>query len=122
MILAPVSLGELIDRITILQIKAQHLSGDALENVAKQLRALEATLDSLDLDIHPELVQGLKDINARLWNIENEIRQKERAQDFGDAFIRLARSVYQQNDTRAAIKKELNAAYGSAFMEEKTYR
>ena len=104
MILAPISLGELIDRITILQIKSHHLSGPALENVANQLRALEATLDGLNLGIHPELVQQLKAVNAGLWDIENEIREKERSQDFGDAFIRLARSVYQQNDRRAVIK------------------
>ena len=121
-ILAPVSLGELIDRITILQIKSQYLLGPALENVANQLRALEATLDSLNLSIHPEMVQQLKDVNARLWDIENEIRQKERDQDFGDAFIHLARSVYQQNDRRAAMKKKISAAYGSAFVEEKTYQ
>ena len=121
MILAPISLGELIDRITILQIKSRHLSGTALENVVNQLRALEATLDGLNLGIHPELVQQLKAVNAGLWNIENEIREKERSQDFGDAFIRLARSVYQQNDRRAVIKKEINTAYGSVFVEEKTY-
>lgn len=121
-ILAPVSLGELIDRITILQIKSQHLSGTALENVATQLSALELTLARVNLSIHPELLRQLKDVNANLWDIENEIREKERAQDFGDSFVRLARSVYHQNDRRAALKKEINTAYGSSFVEEKFYR
>jgi len=95
----------LIDRITILQIKSQHLSGTALVNVATQLSAPELTLARLNLSTHPELLRQLKDVNASLWDIENEIREKERAKDFGDSFVRLARSVYQQHDRRAAIKQ-----------------
>ena len=121
-ILAPISLGELIDKITILQIKTQHLQGTALENVKKELEALETTLNDLQLNIDPTLIQRLKEVNQDLWKIEDDIRDQERQKSFGETFIRLARSVYQQNDRRAAIKKEINTTYGSAFMEEKSYQ
>ena len=121
-ILAPISLGELIDKITILQIKTQHLQGTALENVKKELGALESTLNNLKLNIDPTLIQRLKEVNQDLWQIEDDIRDQERQNNFGATFIELARSVYQQNDRRAAIKKEINSTYGSAFMEEKSYQ
>ena len=121
-ILAPISLGELIDKITILQIKSQHLQGIALENVNKELVALETTLNNLQLNIDATLIQRLKEVNQDLWQIEDDIRDQERQKSFGDAFIQLARSVYQQNDRRAAIKKEINATYGSIFTEEKSYQ
>ena len=119
---ASISLGELIDKITILQIKTQHLQGTSLENVQKELTALQGTLNALDLQVDPALVQRLKEVNAALWQIEDDIRDKEREKDFGEGFIQLARSVYQQNDRRAAIKKEINTTYGSAFVEEKSYQ
>ena len=121
-ILAPISLGELIDKITILQIKTQHLQGNALVNVTKELDALETTLKNLQLNIDPTLIQRLKEVNQDLWEIEDDIRDQERQKSFGETFIHLARSVYQQNDLRAAIKKELNTTYGSAFVEEKSYK
>ena len=121
-ILAPISLGELIDKITILQIKTQHLQGTALENVKKELEALEATLNNLHLNIDTTLIQRLKEVNQDLWQIEDDIRDQERQNNFGTTFIELARSVYQQNDHRAAIKKEINTTYGSAFVEEKSYQ
>ena len=119
---APISFGELIDKITILEIKTKHLQGNALENVQKELVALQGILDSLDLQIDPTLIQRLKEVNIDLWHIEDEIRKKERIDDFGESFISLARSVYKQNDRRAAIKKEMNTAYGSALVEEKSYQ
>ena len=119
---APISLGELIDKITILQIKANHLQANELKNVQKELIALQATLDALDLQVDQTLIQRLKEVNADLWQIEDDIRDKERKKDFGDGFIQLARLVYQQNDRRAAIKKEINTTYGSAFVEEKAYQ
>ena len=79
-------------------------------NVATQLSTLESTLARLNLSTHPELLRQLKDVNASLWDIENEIREKERAEDFGDSFVRLARSVYQQHDRRAAIKQRAKIA------------
>ena len=118
-ILAPISLGELIDKITILQIKTQHLQGTALENVKKELEALETTLNDLQLNIDPTLIQRLKEVNQDLWQIEDDIRDQERQKSFGETFIRLARSVYQQNDRRSAIKKEINTTYGSALRGRK---
>ena len=121
-ILAPISLGELLDKITILQIKRQHLQDTALENVKTELNALETTLSSLQLNIDTTLTQRLKEVNQNLWQIEDDIRDQERQKNFGETFIRLARSVYQQNDQRAAIKKEINTTYGSTFTEEKSYK
>ena len=118
-ILAPISLGELIDKITILEIKTQNLQGTALENVKKELKSLEATLNDLQLNIDNTLIQRLKEINQDLWQIEDDIRDQERRKSFGETFIRLARSVYQQNDRRSAIKKGINTTYGSTLMEEK---
>ena len=118
---APISLGELIDKITILQIKTQHLQDTALKHVITELNALECTLNNLNLSINPKLIEQLKEVNQILWNIEDDIREQERQQNFGDTFIQLARSVYKQNDRRSAIKKEINTAYGSAFTEEKSY-
>ena len=118
---APISLGELIDKITILQIKTQHLQDTALNTVIQDLNALKCTLNNLNLSINPKLIQQLKEINQDLWNIEDDIREQERQQNFGDTFIQLARSVYKQNDRRSAIKKEINNTYGSAFTEEKSY-
>lgn len=121
-ILAPISLGELIDKITILQIKTQHLQGVALENAKKELKALEFTFSKLQINVNPNLIQCLKEVNQKLWRTEDEIRDQERKKLFGDAFIRLARSVYHQNDRRAAIKKEINTTHGSAYVEEKSYQ
>ena len=118
---APISLGELTDEITILQIKTQHLQDTALKHVITELNALECTLNNLNLSINPKLIEQLKEVNQILWNIEDDIREQERQQNFGDTFIQLARSVYKQNDRRSAIKKEINTAYGSAFTEEKSY-
>ena len=120
-ILVPISLGELIDKITILQIKSLRLSGSSRENVDKELGALQATLDSLNLRVDADMVIQLQDINLLLWDIEDKIRGKDRQMDFGDTFIALARSVYQYNDRRAAIKKQINLAYGSGLVEEKSY-
>ena len=121
-ILAPISLGELIDKITILQIKTQNLQGIARENVKKELEALETTLNNLQLSIEPALIQRLKEVNQDLWQIEDDIRNQERQKSFGETFIHLARAVYQRNDLRAAIKKEISTTYGSVFVEEKSYQ
>ena len=121
-ILAPISLGELIDKITILQIKIHHLQGIALENVKSELNALERTLGNLQINIDPKLIKSLKDVNQDLWQIEDAIRDQERQNRFEEDFVRLARSVYQQNDRRAALKKTINTTYGSSFIEEKSYQ
>ncbi|MCE7032475.1 DUF6165 family protein [Lysobacter sp. GX 14042] len=124
-ILTPVSFGELLDKIAILQIKSERMTGEArLANVRRELSALEKTWMA-----HPaagtdvaRLRAELKAVNERLWEIEDEIRLKEKAQSFDDGFVRLARSVYFQNDERARIKKEINLALGSAYVEEKSYQ
>lgn len=120
-ILAPISLGELVDKITILQIKAQHFQGTALENINNELEALNSTLNNLEVNIASTLIQRLKETNQKLWKIEDDIRYQEQQKNFGETFIQLARSVYQQNDLRASIKKEINITYGSALVEEKSY-
>ncbi len=124
-ILAPVSFGELLDKIAILQIKSERMSDPAkLANVRNELSALEQIWMA-----HPaagghiaELRAELKSVNERLWVIEDDIRVKEKAQAFDDGFVQLARSVYFENDVRARIKKDLNLALGSSYVEEKSYQ
>ena len=120
-ILAPISLGELIDKITILQIKANHLKKNALDNVKTELSALETTLNNLKIDVNPMLIESLKATNEKLWSIEDMIRDHERQKKFDGEFISLARSIYQQNDNRSAIKRQINITYGSSLIEEKSY-
>lgn len=123
-ILVPVSFGELLDKIAILQIKSERMGDPAkLANVRNELEALERTWaahDASKTDIS-ELRAGLKAVNERLWVIEDDIRDKEAAQAFDARFIELARSVYFQNDERARLKKEINLALGSSYVEEKSY-
>lgn len=120
-ILAPVSLGELVDKITILDIKNEKLQGYALANVQRERQALRRTLDALPLEVEPALVEELRATNASLWSVEDALREHERRQDFGEAFVELARSVYRLNDRRAALKKRINLLAGSALIEEKSY-
>ena len=124
-ILVPVSFGELLDKIAILQIKSERMTDVAkLANVRNELEALERTWAA-----HPASAQDisdmraeLKEVNERLWVIEDDIRLKEKAQAFDAGFIALARSVYFQNDIRARVKKDINLALGSAYVEEKSYQ
>lgn len=120
-ILAPVSLGELLDKISILEIKCDHFSGESLANVQEELNQLKAALGALSIAPDPHLMDQLRSTNRKLWRIEDEIRALELEQNFGASFIELARSVYQQNDRRSAIKRQLNLLHGSALMEEKSY-
>ncbi len=121
----PVSPGELLDKITILRIKSRRMSDPKkLSNVRLELDALEQIWSSsayAGIDIEGD-VHALLAVNERLWSIEDDIRDKERAQDFGADFVRLARAVYMENDERAAIKRRLNLKLGSALVEEKSYR
>ena len=121
-ILAPVSLGELIDKITILQIKKANLEGQSLINVEHELGQLIETLNSLSLNIDQTTFEKLRKVNQDLWNIEDAIRDFEKAKNFGPDFIQLARSVYKTNDLRSTIKKEINAKYNSVIVEEKFYK
>lgn len=124
-ILVPVSFGELLDKIAILEIKSERMSDEAkLLNVRKELDALNETWAA-----HPAsktdisaLRADLKKINESLWVIEDDIRIQEKQQRFDAEFIRLARAVYFENDTRAKIKKDINLALGSSYVEEKSYQ
>ncbi len=121
----PVSFGELLDKIAILQIKSERMSDPAkLANVRKELEALTSTwMAHPAAELHlPELRASLKAVNERLWDIEDQIRDRERAQDFGAEFIRLARAVYFENDERARLKRDINMALGSSYVEEKSYQ
>jgi hypothetical protein len=121
----PISPGELLDKITILRIKSERMSDPAkLSNVRLELRSLEETWSGsayAKIDIEAD-VSALLRVNERLWVIEDDIRDKERVQAFDAEFIRLARAVYFENDERAAIKRRINTALGSAIVEEKSYR
>lgn len=124
-LLAPVSYGELIDKISILEIKAERIADAAkVANVRRELEALLTTWNA-----HPasraqpidDLWAGLRRVNGELWDIEDRIRDKEHAGSFDAGFIELARAVYFTNDERARLKRELNARLGSALVEEKSY-
>jgi hypothetical protein len=120
----PIGPGELIDKITILEIKAAHLeSAHKLANVRAELTALVAARDAA-IGASPELAAlaaALKEVNAKLWRVEDEIRDCERGGDFGARFIALARSVYRANDERAALKRRINDLLGADIVEEKSY-
>jgi uncharacterized protein DUF6165 len=124
-ILAPISIGELIDKITILEIKAERISDDLkLRNITIELDLLRAIAVEAGLDtpaMRPN-AEELKAINAALWEIEDEIRELEKAGDFGARFIELARSVYKTNDHRARVKQRINVTFGSGIIEEKSYK
>lgn len=125
MIVAPCSIGELIDKITILRIKARRIiHPDKLRNVRRELAALEELAADAGL-VGPKfetMIEQLAVVNARLWDIEDMIRIREREGDFGSEFIALARSVYANNDERAALKRAINRMFDSALVEEKSYR
>lgn len=119
----PISPGELLDKITILEIKSEHISDNIkLANVQTELKLLsdiwEKTSPSIELD---SLKQELRENNQALWDIEDKIRIKESNKEFDQVFIELARSVYIQNDKRAETKKKINLKLGSDIIEEKSY-
>ena len=123
-ILTPISPGELIDKLTILEIKAARIKDPAkLTNVNHELQLLQAAWSKSGYDQH--LIQPqweeLRRINVQLWEIEDLIREEERAGRFEAEFIRLARAVYLTNDERARVKREINLRLGSAIVEEKSY-
>ena len=120
-ILAPISLGELIDKITILEIKSCEFSGDQLSNVLQEIKTLKHILEQLPVAIKTDLIEKLRKINSSLWDIEDQIREHERTRNFNSDFINLARLVYQTNDLRSSIKREINITHGSSIIEEKSY-
>ena len=123
-ILAEISAGELIDKITILEIKKEKINdSDKLKNIEKELIALNSTFKSSTFDSSKikTLIDRLKFINLKLWDIENGKRLAEKNSDFGEKFIELARSVYKVNDERSKIKLEINNILGSNIKEVKSY-
>lgn len=120
-----VSVGEFIDKLTILQIKSERISdNDKLVNINKEKSVLEAEWKNSEyskVDIS-KLKDELFRINESLWEIEDDIRDKEFAKEFDEKFIELARAVYVTNDERARVKKEINALVGSELTEEKSYK
>jgi len=124
-ILVPISPGELLDKITILRIKVAHIQDTAkLANVKLELSLLEQTWREAGgaTSAVAQEERALQDVNERLWDIEDRIRDKEAKQSFDRDFIELARAVYVCNDERAAIKKRINLALGSRLVEEKSYK
>jgi hypothetical protein len=119
-----VSHGEIVDKLTILQIKKENITDPSkLDNIMKEYDYLLSVVEN-DLGIlteSPEYLELLS-INKELWVIEDDIRDKERVKEFDDDFIKLARAVYYTNDVRAKVKKEINLKYSSGFVEEKSYQ
>jgi hypothetical protein len=123
-VLIPVSVGELIDKVTILEIKNQRIDDPEKQlNICRELDALTAIVNqSIDYS-NSDLVdfrQQLSDVNKMLWEVEDGIRECERKSDFSMQFIDLARSVYRLNDERAAIKRSINELFSSEYIEEKS--
>ena len=124
-ILVPVSPGEVLDKITILEIKSERIDDpEKLANVRTELALLQKTWSEsiVEDDTIRELHRQLKEINETLWEIEDDVRDKERAKEFDERFVELARSVYFTNDRRSEVKKKLNLHLGSEIIEEKSYQ
>ena len=123
-LMVPISPGELIDKITILEIKSQRMTdASKLHNVRTELALLTDTWRASPFaatDIRAEW-DALREVNGKLWDIEDRIRDEERDGNFGEVFIGLARAVYVTNDERAALKKKINTKLGSTLVEEKSY-
>ncbi len=122
--IVPVSWGELLDKIAILEIKRMNLRApQALANAERELAALNPSLTALEPAPAGllELRTALAEVNQRLWAIEDRIREKDAQNDFGAEFVALARSVYRENDERGRIKRAINRLLGSGLMEEKQY-
>lgn len=120
----PIAPGELVDKVTILRIKAERIADpEKLRHVRRELEALEAARERLDdgSEALARLTAELKEVNEALWEVEDALRELERAGDFGPRFVELARSVYHRNDRRAALKRQVNELLGSEIVEEKSY-
>ena len=123
-VMVPVSWGEVIDKITILEIKSERLTDPhKLDNVRREL-ALLVEIREREFPRHADLAKlaaELRAVNEKLWAVEDDIRDQERAKTFGPRFIELARAVYVTNDKRSAIKRQINELLGSGLVEEKSY-
>jgi len=120
--LVEVSIGEVVDKMTILDIKCEKVQNEEkLVNIRKEFELLKGDLEKVNITSEDAQYQKLKKINLELWVIEDDIRIKEYNGEFDEEFIKLARSVYVVNDKRAEAKKEINLAHGSELIEEKEY-
>ena len=120
----PVSLGELLDKISILEIKSKKISNDSkLTNIKKELNGLKKVLEDLNFNFSEtnNLYEELYKINLTLWEIEDSIRILEKDKNFGKDFVNLARSVYITNDKRFQVKNKINKKFNSEYVEEKSY-
>lgn len=119
---ADISIGELVDKVSILKIKSRKIQDpEKLKNIHHELQLLSRKMESTGITVESSVYRKLEKINTALWDIEDRIRMKEAKKAFDDEFIQLARSVYLQNDERAAVKREINTSYGSNLIEEKFY-
>jgi len=117
-----VSIGEVADKLSILQIKLEKFGDpEKRANVRRELESLEGALEEAGVRLDPVEMEGLRAVNLRLWEIEDDIRRKEARKEFDEEFVRLARSVYFSNDERARLKREINLRHGSDLIEEKEY-
>ena len=117
-----ISIGELVDKVTILSIKLDKFKDEVKKaNVKKEYDLLKISMEEIGITVDSDEFFRLKEINTKLWNIEDNIRIEESLSAFGDKFIELARSVYFINDDRAAVKKEINLKFNSELIEEKEY-
>ena len=117
-IIIPISVGELLDKISILQIKSQYTNSVYVNKELESLIEIAKENKVFDFKYFDQLLE----VNQKLWEIEDELRVYEKFQDFGDAFVNLARSVYITNDRRASIKKEINEKYNSSYREVKIHK
>lgn len=121
---APISVGELVDKITILELKARNISApEKLANVKRELGLLRDLWEGLDVsrsELTP-IVEALRAVNTSLWQVEDRLRAMEASGSFGEGFVEAARAVYRLNDQRAALKRDINLKLGSELMEEKSY-
>ena len=113
----PISVGELLDKITILEIKSQYTTNEYVSKELKELNQIKSTITQYTL----EYMNELREVNQKLWKIEDRLREKEKLQEFDEEFIELARSVYMTNDLRAVIKKKINEETQSTYHEVKLY-
>ena len=117
-----ISIGELVDRVTILSIKCERVHDDAkLVNIKYEYGQLKKAMESIGMTERDSEFLELRSVNERLWAIEDRLREKENRKEFDDQFIELARSVYIENDVRAALKRRINISKGSRVIEEKSY-
>jgi hypothetical protein len=117
-----ISIGEIVDKAAILHIKKSRISdSEKLSNITKEYNYLAEVLSSIKIDSNSQSYIDLLDVNTKLWDIEEAIRDKERKKEFDEEFISIARSVYMLNDERAVIKKNICIAFESEFIEEKSY-